>query len=306
MLKTFTEGVCPRCHEKIQVPDDREKIICMYFGKEILVKEALGPSMKADAGLYEEYKNLAMTGMERVIKECSNPMDGFKKDAYEGLMDDFYTSVRNMLEDIEYFYQTDDNPESWLDELSSHVVKTARLDIDSTQGKVQKNRRQLDLNFLVSVYLIPALLKYPAAVGDPLSDRLVQAWNTAFDASIGKASFEEINGGFRRKLCYITTAVLKSLGKGSDCPELQILKDYRDCYLETTEEGHALVEEYYNIAPTLVKRMDRLPDRDEIYEKIYSEYLAPCIHKIQKQDYESCRELYQEMVRGLEEKYMYQ
>lgn len=306
MLKSFAEGICPRCHEKIQVPDDREKIICMYCGKEILVSQALGSSMKADAGLYKEYKELALSEIERVIKESINPMDGFKKDAYEGLMDEFYASVRSMLEAMEYVYQTGEDPESWLDELSSHAVKTAREDIENIRGKVQKNRRQLDLNFLISVYLVPGLLKYPAAVGGPLSDRLVGAWNTAFGTSVGKASFDEINGGFRRKLCYITTAVCESLGKGNDCPELRILKDYRDRYLETTEEGHALVEEYYNIAPTLVKRMDRLPDREQVYQNIYNNYLAPCIRKIQNQDYESCRELYQEMVQGLEEKYMYQ
>lgn len=36
----FREGTCPKCHEKIQVPDDREKILCMYCGEEILVARA--------------------------------------------------------------------------------------------------------------------------------------------------------------------------------------------------------------------------------------------------------------------------
>ena len=38
----FKEGICPKCRETIQVPEDREKILCMYCGQEILVEEALG------------------------------------------------------------------------------------------------------------------------------------------------------------------------------------------------------------------------------------------------------------------------
>lgn len=38
----FKEGTCPKCHEKIQVPEDREQIICMFCGEEIRVADALG------------------------------------------------------------------------------------------------------------------------------------------------------------------------------------------------------------------------------------------------------------------------
>ena len=34
----FKEGTCPKCHEKIQVPEDREQIICMFCGEEIRVQ----------------------------------------------------------------------------------------------------------------------------------------------------------------------------------------------------------------------------------------------------------------------------
>ena len=42
----FREGTCPKCHQAIQVPDDREKVICMYCGEEIRVDEALGAKEK--------------------------------------------------------------------------------------------------------------------------------------------------------------------------------------------------------------------------------------------------------------------
>ena len=56
--KMFKEGTCPRCRQVIQVPDDREKVICMYCGEEIRVEEALGSAKeerKPDRKAYGEY-----------------------------------------------------------------------------------------------------------------------------------------------------------------------------------------------------------------------------------------------------------
>ena len=50
----FKEGTCPICHEKIQVPEDREQIICMFCGKEISVDEALGKEKKEPRKLGQE------------------------------------------------------------------------------------------------------------------------------------------------------------------------------------------------------------------------------------------------------------
>lgn len=74
--------------------------------------------------------------------------------------------------------------------------------------------------------------------------------------------------------------------------------------MSATKEGRALVEAYYDIAPTIVKRINRQPDRDQIYQKLYQEYLLPCIDQIEAQEYEACKAGYQEMVLALKEKYM--
>jgi hypothetical protein len=73
--------------------------------------------------------------------------------------------------------------------------------------------------------------------------------------------------------------------------------------LEPTEEGHALVEEYYDIAPTIVKRMEKEPDRQACYQRLYVQYLAPCIRDIEAERYEQCREHYEKMVLELKERY---
>ncbi len=308
MSKIFREGACPKCHEKIQVPDDREKIICMYCGQEICTDEALNEILKEkkepDRAAYSENYNRAMAELTDVIQKCYKPMQNFKRDRYADVFDAFYTSHRSMFEAMEYIYRNDEQPESWLEKLSEHFVEAAKKDLKDYKLKSSQNQRLLDFNLLISVYLIPGVRKYPAAFSEPFADCLLKKWNQEFHTSVGKASFEDINNGFHRKLCYVTTAVCESIGKEPGCYELQVLKNYRDGYLETLPDGHALVEEYYDIAPTIVKRIEKQGDRDEIYRGLYQDYIMPCIQDIENQKYETCRERYQEMVKGLKAKYI--
>lgn len=300
----FKEGTCPKCHEKIQVPDDREKIICMYCGQEIRVDEALGEKKETDYVAYGENYNHAMTEIQDVVWKCYDPMKTFKKDEYEGIFESFYGSHRSLFEAIDYVYRNDEKPEVWLAKLTEKFIEAAKDDLATYKFKGSRNQRLLDLNLLISVYLVPAALKYPATFSEPFADCLLENWNKEFNTNVGKASFDDIDNGFHRKLCYITTAVCESLGKEQNCYELQVLKDYRDKYLEPTAEGHALVEEYYNIAPTIVKRLEKQPERSRLYRELYQNYLMPCIREIENQEYEACRERYQEMVLDLKARYM--
>lgn len=300
----FKEGTCPKCHEKIQVPDDREKIICMYCGQEIRVNEALEGKKEIDYVAYGENYNRAMAEIQDVVWKCYDPMKSFKKDQYEGNFESFYSSHRSLFEAIEYVYRNDEQPDAWLVKLTDQLIKAAKDDLAAYKFKGSRNQRLLDLNLLISVYFVPASLKYPASFSEPFADCLLKRWNEEFKTNVGRATFDEIENGFHRKLCYITTAVCDSLGKGLDCYELQVLKDYRDNYLEPTPEGHALVEEYYDIAPTIVKRMDRQDNRDVLYKALYEDYVMPCIQDIESQEYEACREKYQEMVLSLKAKYL--
>jgi hypothetical protein len=121
---------------------------------------------------------------------------------------------------------------------------------------------------------------------------------------IGLSSIEEINGGFRKGLCYITTAVCNSLDKEDECFELNTLRKYRDEYLLSTIDGEKIVNGYYNIAPTIVNRINKSKDSNEIYQEIWSTYISPCITLISDNKNEECKELYSKMVTDLEIKYM--
>ena len=157
---------------------------------------------------------------------------------------------------------------------------------------------------ILAVYVFPAILEQKGQSAEPFTDLLVEKWNTAFKTSVGKANYEKIESGFHRKLCYITTAVCESQGKADDCYELELLRDYRDQYLLSTPEGEALVEEYYNIAPTIVSRIARSKAPRQVYEEIWQNYLSPCVRLIEEGQREACRERYMAMVYDLKGRYM--
>ena len=51
--------------------------------------------------------------------------------------------------------------------------------------------------------------------------------------------------------------------------------------------------------------IDMQRDAEEIYERIYRDYLAPCLGLIREGKKEACREHYVSMMRGLKNKYLY-
>ena len=87
---------------------------------------------------------------------------------------------------------------------------------------------------------------------------------------------------------------------------MNILREYRDTYLRSTEDGERIVDAYYDIAPSIVKRINKQSNRDEIYREIYAQYLSPCIRLLEEDKKEECKEIYSDMVLGLEATYLLQ
>ncbi len=104
--------------------------------------------------------------------------------------------------------------------------------------------------------------------------------------------------------CYITTAVCEMQNKPDDCYELTMFRKFRDEWLAEQPNGKDLIQEYYEIAPTIVNLIDKDKNRTEIYENINRQYLLPCLKLIEEQDYEECKEKYVAMVENLRKHYI--
>jgi hypothetical protein len=181
--------------------------------------------------------------------------------------------------------------------------------VKSRLGTFVKRRENvfIDHNMNMAIYIIPVLTYRHDMYCEKVAHMMVDTWNEKQISALnlGFSSYEGIANGFKKKLCYITTAVCEQQNKPDDCHELTILRDYRDSYLLQTEEGRALVEEYYDIAPGLVMIMDMQNNREDIYTDIYERYLLPCIQYIESDQKEACAKLYQKMVRTLQNQYFY-
>jgi hypothetical protein len=94
--------------------------------------------------------------------------------------------------------------------------------------------------------------------------------------------------------CFITTAVCKVYGKPDDCDELQTLRKYRDTYLKDTHPAD--IQTYYDIAPTIVLRINERDDADVVWTGLYKTYIVPAIQHIQDGEYELAYTTYKAMV----------
>ena len=82
------------------------------------------------------------------------------------------------------------------------------------------------------------------------------------------------------------------------------MKQFRDGYFSRNEEGRRLIEEYYDIAPTIVKRIAREDNPGEKYLYLWNTYIRKCVDLITREENERCGQLYRAMMAELKEEYM--
>lgn len=305
----FREGICPKCHELLQVPSDRERIICMYCGQEIATEDAfaaladhqeLVSGRVSDNELYEEVKDAFVN----MVVKLDNPMKDFKKSTYEEMFKAYYNNHLYVIEGIEKAYCVTADKEAFINMAASDFVGRAKEVIEAIPKKSKKDDQLIQFNMALVIYILPVFLEYHGGCSKVLVDTIVDSWNNSFEkANISACSFDVINGGFKRRWCYITTAVCETLNKGDNCYELNLLRDYRDEYLMNTDNGAEVVREYYDVAPTIVKRIGRREDSAEVYQGIYDRYLKTCVELIEADRLEDCRVVYTDMVNDLKREY---
>ncbi|MDE2495356.1 MAG: hypothetical protein KGL97_15775 [Alphaproteobacteria bacterium] len=75
-------------------------------------------------------------------------------------------------------------------------------------------------------------------------------------------------------LCFLTTACVQHAGLRDDCDELTLMRALRDRYLNRFDEGRLVIDQYYRIAPLILDRMRRAPNRSRALNWILREVRA--------------------------------
>lgn len=99
-------------------------------------------------------------------------------------------------------------------------------------------------------------------------------------------------------LCFLTTAACNFKGLPDDCHQLETLRAFRDSHLLNTEQGKSLVNEYYAVAPKIVRQLHKKSD----YEYIWG-VVSDCVKAIEEHNFEHATSKYKHMVEKLRNKF---
>lgn len=246
-------------------------------------------------------------GLSALFDDITGSMKEFGRKTYEPSFEMYKKKYQELLRSIPQHFHESGESENVLMEIGSFLPQKAYNMLETINGKKRKELKILDYNMSMVTYIIPLIDQIKDDCIDSLVDSIITQWNTKFPTGkIGKSSFDSINGGFKKGFCYITTAVCESLGKDDNCYELNLLRNYRDNYLiNETSDGESIVKEYYDIAPTIVKHINKKDEKLAIYKDVWNSYLNPCVNLIEAGDKSECKEIYYKMVRDLQAKYFY-
>ena len=92
-----------------------------------------------------------------------------------------------------------------------------------------------------------------------------------------RGSSSSSSGSSSSEGCYIATCVYGSY----DCPEVWVLRRYRDYYLDNTMLGRGFIKTYYAISPRLVALFG---DKDW-FKALWKKYLDKKVYKLRRLNY---------------------
>lgn len=246
----------------------------------------------------------ALRDLAPLFQETEKKIRGFKKETYEQIFNDYMEENHTFFAELNQALSSEEDA-GFIGDFAECITEYVKGVMEQTGSKAKKRELQLNLNMFMAIYFMPAILEGKQAKAQTLTEAICERWASEFKGNnIKSADFASIKAGFRTKLCYVTTAVCRSLHKSENCREIELLKNYRDQYLIPREGGEALVARYYDVAPTIVKRIDKTENPVERYQYIWETYLQPCITFIENGENEKCGETYISMVEELQRQYV--
>jgi hypothetical protein len=98
--------------------------------------------------------------------------------------------------------------------------------------------------------------------------------------------------------CFLTSACVKYYGLKDDCYELRTLRKFRDKYLLKSTHGKRLVNQYYDIAPEIVKCLEADNRKNILFKHIFLQIKIAC-KAIENGEFEKASQIYKSTVANL-------
>ena len=291
-------ALCPRCGREVAIPDGLPSCFCTYCGAEVPRPADTPPAPQPGDSAPFDPQPMA-SALSALVSGDSAMAQQFDKAHYENQFRTHQQRLAPLVRQLEESL----SPLPGQRRVQLELTAAAFLD-ELSRGWKKPTQPKYVEQFLLSAYTIPALRDLPQRAGDELARAVQAAWVERWHKfPIGLGDYETISSGFRKKLCFITTAVCRRQGKGDDCYELTAFRRFRDQVLLPTAEGARLVEEYYRLAPGIVTAI-ALCREEAVYDRVYTDYLIPCLRCLEAGDEAGCRDTYQAMVEALRSRYL--
>lgn len=256
---------------------------------------------------------IALDQAAALLEQADLRIAEFKRDTYEESFQKYLDMNDAVFSQLNAIGAGDLSPEEQDQERNSVAdclaIKAEEL-LAAAKNRTKREKMQLNLNLYMVSYLLPAIVEYQRKYGGREEERkklttaICDRWAVSFKNHIQASDYESIKGGFKQKLCFVTTAVCQGLHKQQDCKELTMMKQYRDGYMLSLENGEALIHEYYDIAPTIVKRIAKEASPEEKYLYLWNHYIKKCVELLEHNQNEQCKDLYEAMMTELREEYL--
>ena len=151
--------------------------------------------------------------LESLFDEMLGNIKYFKKKSYHSLFESLYEGHKELFATIARKCEgaEEEDKEGLIEELASVIPEYAYLKMQEVP-KRKKEMFSVDYNMAMAVYIVPLLTYSRDPECERIADRMVELWNKKQITSmkLGRSSFEDIAGGFRKGFCYITTASAKA------------------------------------------------------------------------------------------------
>ncbi len=291
----MTKEICPQCGKELQIPEELEEFSCLYCGARLTRKML---RQKAEEVCDEQAFAKVLPMLASLVRDFRGYQKKILRSEFEGAFETYDNGTREIFELLDRGAAAD----------QGKIEQAVSRLLDDLEGDWNWKTAKDDDKIVIAIFLVPALRRRKLRVSEPFCETLQKRWCERYPKSpFYLGDYDSISGGFRKKafgLCFITTAVCASEGKPDDCEELTAFRAFRDNWLRQQPDGPALIEEYYDIAPGIVRCIDLTSDGTSRYEEIRMQYLNPCYEDLKAGRFGACKARYVSMVRALEKEYL--
>lgn len=296
---------CPKCKGELHIPENLSECICMYCGESISIKQETDClETRSEEELTAEYEK-AISELGLLFREHNRITPQFTNGMYAKSFQEYSKVGERILQPIDRYVSFSGKDREVVDRVTRELISLLEKDISETRivlGGPTKGRIVEEYRLFLTVYMVPMIRYLKLSISEALADAIISGWCKEYPKfQFSKGSYEDLSSGFKKKLCFITTAVCKTMDKPDDCYELNAFRSFRDHYLSCTEQGKALIEEYYTIAPAIVAYLNLCTEHQLKYRQLWSDYLLPCLQAIEESRYADCERTYTQMVCDLKE-----